>query len=81
MVSLNDPFWNFDFDNAYFHSDDDDMDSSGCGDDMDVNDCDHDMDVSDYDHDMDIGADTDSDYDSKEEEFWFVFLLVGEMVA
>nr|POE64599.1 hypothetical protein CFP56_41023 [Quercus suber] len=30
MVSLNDPFWTFDFDDAYFHSDDDDMDSSGC---------------------------------------------------
>ena len=43
MVSPNDPFWTFDFDNAYFDSDDDDMESSGCGDDMDVSDCDHDM--------------------------------------
>ncbi|KAK9992522.1 hypothetical protein SO802_027507 [Lithocarpus litseifolius] len=72
MVSPNDPFWTFDFDDAYFHSDDDDMDSSGCGDDMDVSDCDH---------DMDIGFNTDSDYDSEEEEFWSVFQLAGEMVA
>uniref|UniRef100_A0A7N2KQ02 DUF8040 domain-containing protein n=1 Tax=Quercus lobata TaxID=97700 RepID=A0A7N2KQ02_QUELO len=40
----NDPFWTFDFDDAYFDSDDDDMENSGCGDDMDVSDCDHDMD-------------------------------------
>ena len=81
MVSLNILFWQFDFDDAYFHSDDDDMDISGCGDDMDVSDYDDDMDVSDCDDDMDIGADTDLDYDSEEEEFWFVFSLVGKMVA
>ena len=81
MVSPNDPFWTFDFDDAYFDSNDDDMESSRCGGDMDVNDYDHNMDVSDCDDDMDIHVNTDSDYDSKEEEFWFVFLLVGEMVA
>nr|POE54871.1 hypothetical protein CFP56_42040 [Quercus suber]POE69122.1 hypothetical protein CFP56_70691 [Quercus suber] len=72
MVSPNDPFWTFDFDDAYFDSDDDDMESSECGDDMDVSDCDH---------DMDTGADTNSDYDSEEDEFWIVFPLVSEMVA
>nr|POE95371.1 hypothetical protein CFP56_22632 [Quercus suber] len=81
MVSLNDPFWTFDFDNAYFDSNDDGMENSGCGDDMDVSDCDHDMDVSNCDHDMDIDANTDSDYDSEEDEFWIVFPLVSEMVA
>ena len=81
MVSPNDPFWTFNFDDVYFDFDDDDMESSGCSDDMDVSDCDHDMDVSDCDDDMDIGADTDSDYDSEEDEFWIVFPLVGEMVA
>nr|POF09385.1 hypothetical protein CFP56_42419 [Quercus suber] len=81
MVSPNDPFWTLDFDNAYFDSDDDDIESSGCGDDMDVNDSDHDMDVSDYDDDMDIGANTDSDYNSEEEEFWIVFPLISEMMA
>nr|POE50476.1 hypothetical protein CFP56_58454 [Quercus suber] len=77
MVSPNDPFWTFDFDDAYFDSDDDDMESSGCGDDMDVSDCDHDMNVSDCDVDMDTGADTDSNYDSEEDEFWIVFPLIG----
>ncbi|KAL0002352.1 hypothetical protein SO802_016133 [Lithocarpus litseifolius] len=48
------------------------MDIFGCGDGMDVSNCDD---------DMDIGVDTDSNYDSKEEEFWFVFPFVGEMVA
>ncbi|KAL0010327.1 hypothetical protein SO802_005435 [Lithocarpus litseifolius] len=81
MVSPNDPFWTFDFDDAYFDSNDDDMESSGCADDIDVSDCDHDMDVSDCDYYMDIGADTDSDYDSEEDEFWIVFPLVSEMVA
>ena len=81
MVSPNDPFWTFNFDDVYFDFDDDDMESSGCGDDMDVSDCDHDMDVSDCDDDMDTGADTDSDYDSEEDEFWIVFPLVGKMVA
>ena len=81
MVSTNDPLWTFDFDNAYFDFDDDDMESSGCGDDMDVSDCDHDMDVNDYDDNMEIGVDTDSNYDSEEEEFWIVFPFVGEMVA
>ena len=81
MVSPNDPLWTFDFDDAYFDSDNDDMESSGCGDDMDVNDCDHDIDISDCDHDMDTGVDTDSDYDSEEDEFWIVFPLVGEMAA
>ena len=57
------------------------MESSGCGDDMDVSDCDHDMDVSDCDDDMEIGVDTDSNYDSEEEEVWIVFQFVGEMVA
>ncbi|XP_030945941.1 uncharacterized protein LOC115970448 [Quercus lobata] len=57
------------------------MESSGCGDDMDVIDYDHDMDVSDCDDDMDTGADTDSDYNSDEDEFWIVFPLIGEMVA
>ncbi|KAK9991501.1 hypothetical protein SO802_026486 [Lithocarpus litseifolius] len=72
MVFPNDPFWTFDFDDAYFHSNNDDMNNSGCGDDMEVSDCDD---------DMDIGFNTDSDYDSEEGEFWFVFPLVGEMVA
>ena len=81
MVSPNDPLWTFNFDDAYFDSDDDDMESSGCGDNMDVSDCDHDMDVSDCDDDMKIGVDTDSDYDSEEEEFWIVFPFFGEMVA
>ena len=31
MVSPNDPFWTFDFDDAYFDSDDDDMESSAWG--------------------------------------------------
>ncbi|XP_023873797.1 uncharacterized protein LOC111986405 [Quercus suber] len=48
------------------------MDIGGCGDDIDINDCDD---------DMDIGVETDSDYNSKEEELWFVFPLVGKMVA
>ena len=81
MISPSDPFWTFNFDNAYFDSDDDDMESFGCGDGMDVNECDHEMDVSDCDDDMEIGVDTDSDYDSEEEEFWIVFLLIGEMPA
>ena len=81
MISPSDPFWTFNFDDAYFDSDDDGMESSGCGDGMDVNECDHEMDVSDCDDDMEIGVDTDSDYDSEEEEFWIVFPLVGEMPA
>ena len=81
MVSPNDPIRTFDFDNAYFDADDDDMESSRCGDDMDISDYDHDMDVSDCDDDMEIGADIDLDYDSEEEEFWIVFPLVGKMVA
>ena len=81
MVSPNDPFWTFDFDDAYFDSNDDDMESSRCGGDMDVNDYDHNMDVSDCDDDMNIHVNTDSDYDSKEEKFWIVFPLVGKMVA
>ena len=48
------------------------MDSGGCGDDMDT---------SSSDDDMTTGADTDSEYDNEEEEFWFVFPLIGEMVA
>ena len=72
MASPSDPFWSYDFDDAYFNSNDHDMDISSCGDDMDIGGCGD---------DMDIGADTDSNYDSEEEEFWFVFPLVGEMVA
>ena len=53
MVSPSDPFWQYDFDDAYFNSDDDDMTT---------------------------GSNMDSEYDS-EEEFWFVFPLIGEMVA
>ncbi|XP_023888121.1 uncharacterized protein LOC112000257 [Quercus suber] len=30
---------------------------------------------------MDIGADTDSEYDSEEKEFWFVFPFIGKMAA
>ena len=81
MVSPSDPFWQYDFDDAYFNSDNDDMDSGGCGDDMDTSSSDDDMDISDCDDDMTTGADTDSEYDSEEEEFWFVFPLIGEMVA
>ena len=65
----------------YFNSDDDDMDSGGCGDDMDTSSSDDDMDISDCDDGMTTGADMDSEYDSEEEEFWFVFPLIGEMVA
>ena len=81
MVSPSDLFWQYDFDDAYFNSNDDDMDSGGCGDDMDTSSSDDDMDISDCDDDMPTGADTDSEYDSEEEEFWFVFPLIGEMVA
>ena len=78
MVSPSDPFWQYDFDDAYFNSDDDDMDS---GDDMDTSSSDDDMDISDCDDDMEIGVDIDSDYDSEEEEFWIVFPFFGETVA
>ena len=81
MVSPSDPFWQYDFDDVYFNSDNDDMDSGGCGDNMDTSFSDDDMDISDCDDDMTIGADTDLEYDSEEEEFWFVFPLIGEMVA
>ena len=81
MVSPSDPFWQYDFDNAYFNSDDDDMDIGGFGDDMDTSFNDDDMDISDCDDDMTTGADMDLEYDSEEEEFWFVFPLIGEMVA
>ena len=57
------------------------MDSGGCGDDMDTSFSDDDMDISDCDDDMTTGADMDSEYDSEEEELWFVFPLIGEMVA
>ena len=80
MVSPSDPFWQYDFDDAYFKADDDDMDSDGCGDDMDTSSSDDDMDINDYDDDMTTGSNMDSEYDS-EEEFWFVFPLIGEMVA
>lgn len=63
MASSCDPFQLYDFDNAYFDSNSEDMDFSGC------------------DADMDISVDTDLDYDIEEEKFWFVFPLVGEMVA
>ena len=59
MVSPSDPFWQYDFDDAYFKADDDDMDSDGCGDDMDT---------SSSDDDMTTGVDTNSEYDSKEED-------------
>ena len=81
MVSPSDPFWQYDFDDAYFNSDDDDMDIGGCGDDMDTSFSDDDMDISDYDDDMTTSANMDSEYDSEEEEFWCVFPLIGEMVA
>ena len=45
------------------------MDSGGCGDDMDTSFNDDDMDISDSDDDVTTGADTDSEYDSEEEEF------------
>ena len=45
------------------------MDIGGCGDDMETSFNDDDMDISDCDNDMTTGADTDSEYDSKEEEF------------
>ena len=64
----------------FFNSDDDDMDIGGCDDDMDTSFNDDDMDISDCDDDMTTGADIDSEYDS-EEEFWFIFPLIGEMVA
>ena len=64
----------------FFNFDDDDMDIGGCDDDMDTSFSDDDMDISDCDDDMTTGADIDSEYDS-EEEFWFVFPLIGEMVA
>ena len=35
MVSLSDPFWQYNFDDAYFNSDNDDMDIGGCGNDLD----------------------------------------------
>ena len=81
MVSPSDPFWHYDFDDAYFNFDDDDMDSGGCGDDMDTSSSDDDMDISDCDDDMTTGTVADLEYDNKEEEFWFVFPLIGEMVA
>ena len=81
MVSPNDPFWQYDFDDAYFNSDNDDMDIGGFGDDMDTSFNDDDMDISDCDDDMTTGADMDLEYDSEEEEFWFVFPLIGELVA
>ncbi|XP_030923000.1 uncharacterized protein LOC115949873 [Quercus lobata] len=80
----------YDFDDAYFDSDNDDMDIGGCGDDMNIGGCDDDMDngfncddmdISDYDDDMTIGANTNSEYDSDEEEFWFVFPIIGKMMA
>ena len=79
MVSPSDPFWQYDFDDAYFNSDDDDMDSGGCGDDMDTSSNDDDMDISDCNDDMTTSVDTDSEYDSEEEEFWFVFPLNMEL--
>ncbi|KAK9986957.1 hypothetical protein SO802_031908 [Lithocarpus litseifolius] len=71
----------YDFDDAYFNSDDDDMDIGGCGDDMDTSFSDDDMDISDCDDDTTISANTDSEYNSEEEEFWFIFPLIGEIVA
>ena len=48
---------------------------------MDSGFSDDDMNIGDCDDDMTIGVDTDSEYDSEEKEFWFVFPLIGEMVA
>ena len=42
---------------------------------------DDDMNISDCDDDMTTGADMNSEYDSEKEEFWFVFPLIGEIVA
>ena len=42
---------------------------------------DDDMDIIDCDDDMTTNVDTDSEYDNEEEEFWFVFPLIGKMVA
>ena len=81
MASTSDPFWQYDFDDAYFDSNNKDMDIDSCGDDMDVGGYDADMDLGGCDANMDISVDTDSNYDIEEEEFWFVFSLVGEMVA
>ena len=63
---------------AYFNSDNDDMDIGECGNDMDSGFNGDDMDISDCDDDMNTGVDIDSEYDSEEEDFWFVFLLIGE---
>ena len=57
------------------------MDIGGCGDDMDSGFSDDDMDIIDCDDDMTTSVDTDSKYDSEEKEFWFVFPLIGKMVA
>ena len=81
MASTSDPFWQYDFDDAYFDSNNKDMDIDSCGDDMDVGGYDADMDLGGCDANMDISVDTDSNYDIEEEEFWFVFSLVGKMVA
>ena len=76
-----DSFWQYDCDDAYFNSDDDDMDIGGCGDYKDNGFNRDDMDISNCDDDMNTGAETNSEHDSEKEEFWFVFLLIGEMVA
>ena len=81
MVSPNDPFQQYDFDDAYFNSDNDDMDIGGCGDDMDSGFSGDNMDIIECDDDINTSVDTNSEYDSEEEEFWFVFPLIGEMVA
>ena len=81
MASPSDPFWQYDFDDAYFNSNDDDMDISSCGNDKDIGGSGDDMDIGDCDDDMDIGVDIDSNHDSEEEEFWFAFPLIGKMVA
>nr|POE55235.1 hypothetical protein CFP56_02233 [Quercus suber] len=63
MVSPSDSFWQYDFDDAYFDSNDDDMDIGGCGDDMDSGFSGDDIDISDYDDDMNTSADTDLEDD------------------
>ena len=79
MVSPNDPFWTFNFDDAYF----DLMMTWRVLDGVMIW---MSMTVIITWMSMTVimtctGADTDSDYDSKEEKFWIVFPLVGKMVA
>ncbi|KAK9996523.1 hypothetical protein SO802_021209 [Lithocarpus litseifolius] len=69
----------YDFDDAYFNSNDDDIDIKGCDFDDEYMNLDYDIHYgSEIDYDL---LDTSSDYDIEEEEFLFVFLVVGEMAT